>query len=290
MGWENYLYDAKNEMLGIVSVAFFDSNSFSTLGIPILQGRSFSPLNDENSVPQEIIISESLAKRLFDGESALGKTLQAAPNEPLTVVGVVGDVFVPDRQDDYARERYYLPFQAGPRFGLIVKLHSTISDGELLESIKKVNPNLGIGYHRTLNELLDLRLREPTLIAILTMSLIALALSLAAAGIYGVLSYSVQMRRYELGIHLSLGAHTGQVIKMVLKQSMQPVVFGVILGGVLSGIGYLIGTRLLAMQITGEFTVLLLAIPVMVAISVLACYLPVRSVVSSDPLKALRNE
>jgi len=290
MGWENYLYDAKNEMLGIVSVAFFDSNSFSTLGIPILQGRSFSPLNDEDSVPQEIIISESLAKRLFDGESALGKTLQAAPNEPLTVVGVVGDVFVPDRQDDYARERYYLPFQAGPRFGLIVKLHSTISDDELLESIKKVNPNLSIGYHRTLNELLDLRLREPTLIAILTISLIALALSLAAAGIYGVLSYSVQMRRYELGIHLSLGAHTGQVIKMVLKQSMQPVVFGVILGGVLAGIGYLIGTRLLAMQITGEFSVLLLAIPVMVAISVLACYLPVRSVVSSDPLKALRNE
>ena len=77
---------------------------------------------------------------------------------------------------------------------------------------------------------------------------------------------------------------------MVLKQSMQPVVFGVLLGGVLAGIGYLIGTRLLAMQITGEISVLLLAIPIMVAISVLACYLPVRSVVSSDPLKALRNE
>ena len=138
--------------------------------------------------------------------------------------------------------------------------------------------------------MLTTRLRASKLVAILTMSLIVLALSLAAAGIYGVLSYSVQMRRYELGIHLSLGAHTGQVIKMVLKQSMQPVVLGVILGGVLAGIGYLVGNRLLAMQITGEISVLLLAIPVMVVISILACYLPVRSVVSSDPLKALRNE
>ena len=149
---------------------------------------------------------------------------------------------------------------------------------------------LSIGLYRTLNELLTLRLREPTLIAILTVSLITLALSLAAAGIYGVLSYSVQMRRYELGIHLSLGAHTGQVIKMVLMQSMQPVMIGLVFGGLLAALGYLIGTRLLAMSITGDLSILLFALPVITIISALACYLPVRTVVNNDPVSALRSE
>ena len=290
MGWENYLYDESNEMLGIVSVGFFDENSFSLLGMPMLEGRSFSSLQDPENTPQEIIISKALAERLFKSESAIGKTLQAAPNEPLTIVGVVDNVYVPDNRDSYAEERYYLPFEAGARFAFTFKSNSQVDRAQLLEALKEVNPQLSIAYFETLENMLTTRLRASKLIAILTMSLIVLALSLAAAGIYGVLSYSVQMRRYELGIHLSLGAHTGQFIKMVLQQSMQPVVFGVLLGGVLAGIGYLIGTRLLAMQITGEISVLLLAIPIMVAISVLACYLPVRSVVSSDPLKALRNE
>ncbi|TLX45343.1 hypothetical protein C1E24_19440 [Pseudoalteromonas phenolica] len=290
MGWENYLYDESNEMLGIVSVGFFDENSFSLLGMLMIEGRSFSSLQDPENTPQEIIISKALAERLFKSESAIGKTLQAAPNEPLTVVGVVDNVYVPDNRDSYAEERYYLPFTAGARFALTFKSKSQVDRAQLLEALKEVNPQLSIAYFETLDNMLTARLRASKLVAILTMSLIILALSLAAAGIYGVLSYSVQMRRYELGIHLSLGAHTGQVIKLVLMQSMQPVVFGVLLGGVLAGIGYLIGTRLLAMQITGEISVLLLAIPIMVVISVLACYLPVRSVVSSDPLKALRNE
>jgi predicted permease len=290
MGWENYLYDENNEMLGIVSIGFFDENSFSLLGIPMLEGRSFSALQDADNAPQEIIISKALAERLFKSESAIGKTLQAAPSEPLTVVGVVDNIYVPDNRDSYAEERYYLPFEAGTRFALTFKSNGVVEKAQLLEALKEVNPQLSIAYFETLDSMLKTRLRASKLVAILTMSLIALALSLAAAGIYGVLSYSVQMRRYELGIHLSLGAHTGQVIKMVLKQSMQPVVLGVILGGVLAGIGYLIGTRLLAMQITGEISVLFLAIPVMVFISILACYLPVRTVVSSDPLKALRNE
>ncbi|WP_252371492.1 ABC transporter permease [Pseudoalteromonas phenolica] len=291
MGWENYLYDAKDTMLGIVSTAQFDSNTFELLGIPMLHGRSFSELTDSNTIPQEIIISESLAKRLFNSnEAAIGQTLQARAGEPLAVVGVVGDIYVPDRQVDYARERYYLPFIPNPRFGLSIKTDGPISDAEILATLKQVNPMLSIGLHRTLNELLTLRLREPTLIAILTVSLITLALSLAAAGIYGVLSYSVQMRRYELGIHLSLGAHTGQVIKMVMKQSMQPVVIGLVLGGLLAGIGYLLGTRLLAMSITGDLTVLIVALPVIALISLLACYLPVKSVIASDPIKALRNE
>ncbi|MFY8299745.1 ABC transporter permease [Pseudoalteromonas sp. SS15] len=290
MGWENYLYDENNEMLGIVSVGFFDENSFALLGMPMLEGRSFSSLQGSENTPQEIIISKALAERLFKSESAIGKTLQAAPNEPLTVVGVVDNIYVPDNRDSYAEERYYLPFEAGSRFAITFKSNEQVDRAQLLEALKEVNPQLSIAYFETLDNMLTTRLRASKLVAILTMSLIVLALSLAAAGIYGVLSYSVHMRRYELGIHLSLGAHTGQVIKMVLKQSMQPVVFGVLLGGVLAGIGYLIGTRLLAMQITGEISVLLLAIPIMVAISVLACYLPVRSVVSSDPLKALRNE
>lgn len=291
MGWENYLYDHNNEMLGIISVGFVDENNFDLLGIPMLEGRTFSRFQDAQNVPQEIIISKALAERLFKSESAIGQTLQAAPNEPLTVVGVVGNIYVLDsNRDRYFEERYYLPFEAGSRLAMTIKHTGQLSKVQLIEVLKGVNPRLSVSYYQTLEHMLTVRLRAPKLVAILTISLIALALILAAAGIYGVLSYSVQMRRYELGIHLSLGAHTGHVIRMVLMQSMKPVLLGILIGSVLSYIGYLVGTRFLSMHITGEITVLLFAIPIIVGISTLACYLPVRSVVRADPLKSLRNE
>ncbi|TMP82329.1 hypothetical protein CWB73_05215 [Pseudoalteromonas phenolica] len=291
MGWENYLYDESNEMLGIVSVGFVDENNFDLLGIPMLEGRTFSRFQDAQNVPQEIIISKALAERLFKSESAIGQTLQATPNEPLTVVGVVGNIYVLDsNRDRYFEERYYLPFEAGSRLAMTIKHTGQLSKVQLVEVLKGVNPRLSVSYYQTLEHMLTVRLRAPKLVAILTISLIALALILAAAGIYGVLSYSVQMRRYELGIHLSLGAHTGHVIRMVLMQSMKPVLLGILIGSVLSYIGYLVGTRFLSMHITGEITVLLFAIPIIVGISTLACYLPVCSVVRADPLKSLRNE
>lgn len=288
-GWENYLFDADNNMLGIVSTGMFDSNVFSVMGHRLLEGRTFSEITQQDALPQEIIISASLANRLFNGESAIGKTLQAERNAPLSVVGVVDDIYIPNRGSNYALERYYLPYP-GDMLNFTVKLNSTLEHHELLSILQSVNPNFSISAFYSLSSNIDQRLRQTKLIGILTLFLVSLALSLAAAGIYGVLSYAVQMRRFELGIHLSLGAHTNKLTAMVVKQSMTAVVLGIGIGLALAFIAYGIASQVVVYQLQANGLVLALAILIMGVVAALACYLPVKKVIDADPIKALRNE
>ncbi len=290
MGWENYLFDKDNEMLGIVSVSFVDSNHFSVIDHTIMQGRGFSELNDPDNVPAEIIISNALAKRIYGEKSAVGEVLHVIQNTPLTVVGVVSDIYVPEGNQEYATERYYLPFEEGSRMGFSIKLKAPIDKKRLTSLLKDVNPNLSIAFQRSLHDQLQGRLRGTKLTAILTVCLISLALALAGAGIFGVLSYTVQMRRFELGIHLSLGAHTQQVIAMVLKQSLKPIVIGVIGAIGLATICYYGAAALYAYQFKVNLLAFSIALPVMLLIAIMACYLPIKNVVAADPIKALRNE
>ena len=289
MNWKNYLYDKDNQMLGIVSTGMFDSDMFSTLEQPLLEGRNFTEITNAEAIPQEIIISESLAKRVFGQESAIGKTLQAAENEPLTVVGVVADISVPDRGYDYELERYYMPYP-GDRLAFVIKFNNELSRDDILNELQAVNPSFTIQHLYTLDWALETRLQETKLVAILTLSLVILALSLAAAGISGVLSYSVQMRRYELGIHLSLGAHTDKLIAMVVKQSMLPVAIGIIAGLIIAVLAHLIGSQLWDYQLRASMLSFLAALPMVAIIAVVACYWPVKKVISADPIKALRSE
>lgn len=289
MGWANYLYDEDNNMLGIVSTGMVDNNMFSVLGHTLIEGRTFLEIMQEDAIPEEIIISESLARRLFKGESAIGKTLQAAQNEPLTVVGVVDDIYVPDRGLDYAKERYYMPYPGG-QLEFTLKLNGSLNRTKLLNILQSINPSFSISRFNSIDSRIEARLREAKLIAILTLTLVALAMCLAGAGIYGVLSYSVQMRRYELGIRLSLGAHTNKLITMVVKQSMVPVAIGIAIGLVLSLVAHLIGSQIWVYQLRADFLSFLFALPLMGFVAATACYWPVKKVISADPIKALRNE
>jgi predicted permease len=288
-GWEDYLFDANNNTLGIVSKAMFDSNIFSVMGHDLLEGRTFSEIKQQDAIPQEIIISESLAKRLFNGQSAIGKTLQATQNEPLTVVGLVNDIYIPGGERDYALERYYIPYP-GYRLSFTLKLNSTLERDKLLNILQSVNPSFSISEFYSLSSDVEARLRQTKLIGILTLSLVSLSLCLAAAGIYGVLNYTVQMRRFELGIHLSVGAHTHKLITTVVKQSMMPVVFGIGLGLGLAFLLYVVGSRFWIYQLRADSILFVLALPLMGIIAALACYLPVKKVMTADPIKALRNE
>ncbi len=289
MGWENYLYDANNEMLGIVSVGMFDKDLFSVLGQRIIEGRSFTPILDGDALPQEVVISQSLARRLYGDKSPIGETLHAIQNEPLSVVGVVNDIYVPSTSDGYAEERYYLPF-SGARMGFTFRTKGALDEDKLLATIKAINPNFSVAFNDTFATDLRFRLRNAKLTGALTLSLVILALALAAAGIYGVLSYSVQMRRYELGIRLSLGAHTHTVIALVMKQSFTPILFGLACGVVVALMGNILGEHLWQYQVKAEWGAFLLALPIMIGIALLACYWPIRAAVMANPIKALRNE
>lgn len=289
MGWENYLFDADNNMIGIVSTGMFDSNVFSVMGHKLVEGRTFSDIIHQDALPQEIIISESLAKRLFKGESAIGKTLQTAQNEPLTVVGVVDDIYIPQGNREYALDRYYIPYP-GDRLDFTFRLNSNLTREKLVDILQSVNPSFSVSAYYSLSSIVENRLRQTKLIGILTMSLVILSLCLAAAGIYGVLSYTVLMRRFELGVHLSVGAHTHKLIAMVVKQSMIPVVFGIAVGFSLALILHLVGSQFWVYQLQAETLAFLLVLPLMGIIAALACYLPVKKVIAADPIKALRNE
>ena len=289
MGWENYLLDADGNMLGIVSTGMFDSNMFSVMGYRVLEGRTFSDIEQQDALPQEIIVSQSLAKRLFGVETAVGKTLQAAPNEPLTIVGVVSDVYIPEGDSDYALERYYVPYPGG-NLDFTIKLNAPLSHDHLLNLLQSVNPNFSISAFYSLSSSIESRLRHTKLIGILTLALVTLALCLAAAGVYGVLSYTLQMRRYELGVHLSLGAHTSRLTSMVVKQSMGTVVLGIAMGLALAFVMYIISSQIWVYELQANSLAFVLALPIMGFVAGLACYWPVKKVIAADPIKALRNE
>lgn len=289
MGWENYLYDKNNDLLGIVSTGNVGGGLFDVMQHPLIAGRTFSPYSSVEDVPSEIIISESLAKRVFKDSNPVGQVLQVTRNEPLTVVGVVSDIYVPDQGFDYAVERYYLPYRGG-RVAFVMRGKSAISHQQIEQILSKIDPNLRISQLHQVDFLLSQRLRESKLIAWLTVSLLLLALSLAAAGIYGVLSYTVHMRRFELGIHLSLGAHTQTVIKMVVSQNLKPILIGLSLGIIGAGMVHLLLNQVWQYQLRADFVSFVLALPIMLLVALFACYWPVKQVVHADPIKALRNE
>ncbi|MCF2909877.1 ABC transporter permease [Pseudoalteromonas sp. DL2-H2.2] len=289
MGWKNYLYDENIALLGIISLAFIDEDAFTTLALPLRQGRSFSPIAASGEDNNEIVLSESLAKRLYGETSPLGQTLYIDQQTPRKVVGVVGDVYVPTGPLGYELERYYVPLNEGSS-AFIIKASGPLAQAQLSEVLKDIHPTLNFSAFRKVDDMLSQRLRQTWLQAMLTVALLTLTLSLAGAGIYGVLSYSVQMRRYELGIHLSLGAHTHKLTAMIVKQSFVPILTGLAVSLLFATLGYLLWSRVGEGPVEVNWLAVLSSIPVMLLVAFIASYLPVQKVIRQDPIRALRNE
>ncbi len=289
MGWQNYLYDQNIALIGIVSLSFYDEDGFTALSLPLEQGSRFTPIMASGSDNNEIILSASLAKRLYKDENPIGQTLYADREVPRKVVGVVSDIYVPTGNRGYTLERYYLPVTEGST-SFIIKGNAELSKVQLTHVLKAIHPSLNFAFFEPVDDMLTQRLRQTWLQAMLTVALLALTLSLAGAGIYGVLNYSVQMRRYELGIHLSLGAHTHKLIAQVLKQSLTPVMIGLGVSALTVAIGYGILTKISTTAISVSWFAVIVTIPIMLLIALIASYLPVQRVIRQDPIKALRNE
>ena len=156
--------------------------------------------------------------------------------------------------------------------------------------LQAIDPKLRIQELNTHSEMHAELIYKHKLTAGITLVLALLALLLAAAGIYGVLNYSTQMRRYELGIHLAMGAKTHRVKKMVIKENIKPILYGIAVSAGLTTLIYLIARQQLATEIEFNLFAILGTIPVMLLVSFIACYLPVNKVINEDPIKALRNE
>jgi len=266
---------------------------FATMGIPLLQGRTFTD-HDNADGPRAAIVDVTLARRFFPNQDPVGKHLQFAEvSRPWEIVGVVGAVH-DTGFDQQPRPTIYFPYlQTGDQtMSLVVRTDS--QSGAILPSIKgairAVDKDQPVFNVRTMDEILSGVVSAQRLAFILLGIFAFLALALAAIGIYGVTSYSVSQRTHEIGIRMALGARESDVLRLVVAHGLALSCVGVGLGVA----GALVLTRFLASMLYGirptdPLTYLGVSL-LLGGVAILASYIPARRAAKVDPMEALRYE
>ena len=263
---------------------------FEGMGIPILRGRAFS--RTDLGGDDIAIVSQAFVDRFYPGEDVVGMTLTGNGAEQ-RIVGVAADTKVRTLGEDPRPYVYELP---GTRTasGLQFIVRGEGSPSELLaaalEALDRVDPDLVLFQAKTMDEHLSLMLFPPRMAAILLSVFGALALALSAIGIYGAVSHRVAKRTREMGIRMSLGASSRDVVAMGVGGGMRLVVVGAAIGTVLAAaLTWLLARFLFGVSATDMAT--FVAIPViLLAVALVAAFIPARRAARVDPVKALRAE
>lgn len=266
---------------------------FRAVGIPLLEGRLFD-VRDDAGVPDRVVVCRDLALRLFPGVSSVGQRVAGGGRES-EIVGVVGDVAV-DNEGRASPHVYHSHRQwAGERHWALTQVVATTSSaGTPLPQIRRLLADLdpGLVAYRPMS-LADAvgsgaAVRLFTLRMVVTFA--AVALALAALGLFGVLSYGVKLRSQEFGIRMVLGAEQGVIRRMVLRQGLTIAAIGI-------GVG-LLGALALSKLMTSllfqvsplDPQVLLGAVGFLAVVSAMAAYLPARRATAADPRSALQSQ
>jgi predicted permease len=268
---------------------------FAALRVPILRGRAFEEA-DRNPDQHALILSDSLARRLFPGEDPAGQRMQLHAEPPwFTVIGVAGDVkngglsLPPDPEYYVVRRRS--PDDATRHTSLVVRstLHPDAVAAWIRAEIATIDPTLPVTIE-TMTQRIGALAERPRFNAALLGLFAALGLLMATVGIYGVVAFLVTQRTQEIGIRMALGAARPDILKLVLRQGMAMILLG-------AGVGILCAfalTRFLASQLfnvrPADPLTLGFASLLLVGATVLACYIPARRATKVDPLVALRYE
>jgi putative ABC transport system permease protein len=271
-------------------------NILKTLGIPLVAGREF---NDRDMVgaPGAVLINDAMAKRYWPGEDAVGKRFKIGPvnsDSPwLTIVGVFR-TFRHTGLDDERQPQFFRPFaQAGwPFLAIVVKTASAPIGfaAPIKKALGVIEPGHPVSDVRTMDDVLVGSIASRKYPAILLSAFAALALVLAAVGIAGVVGYTVVQRSREIGVRMALGARPGDVLRLVLGQSLRWSAGGLAVGLVAAvAMTRMLGSLLYGVTPT-EPIVLGLVSLVLVTVTVVASAIPARRAVRVDPLKTLRYE
>jgi putative ABC transport system permease protein len=264
---------------------------FDTMGIPLKEGRSFLPEEQQPDDGRTVIVSEKLAKQFWPGESALGKEVIGIGPKPHTVVGVVGDVRHGTLDSD-PRAAFYVPWQQSAWLTQRLVVRTSSAPSALLQPLRKLtrslDPNLPTPEPDLVSELVEDASANRRVTMIMLTAFAAMALLLSAIGLWGLIAYAVGQRRQELAIRLALGAPHGHVVGLVLKQGVWLTAFG-LLGGVAMAV---LGSRVLEALLFGikpvdALTYAAIAL-VLGAVALLACFVPARAATRVDPNAALR--
>ncbi|HKR85627.1 MAG TPA: ABC transporter permease, partial [Terriglobales bacterium] len=276
---------------------------FRALGIPLMKGRFFSASDkvEGNKDPMLVIINETMAKQYFGGRDPIGGRIQTGDPNPKspweTVVGVVGNVkysgldsgpgptiYVPYNENGWvgwAREMYLVVRSSGNAPNLVAAIRTQLTS---------IDSTLPLAQVRTMEELLDESLVQQRFRTWLISGFAVLALLLAAMGLYALISYSVSQRTREIGVRVALGAQHGNVLRMVLREGLQLLAVGLLLGLV----GAFAATRIIrsllySTSATDALSFLATSLT-LIAVALLACYIPARRATKVNPMVALRYE
>ena len=269
---------------------------FRTLSIPLVSGRDFSQ-RDGVDQPLVVILSNATSKKLFPNENPLGHSILFGADNgngaPAEVVGVVGDV----RSQDLSKTNdveFYRPWAQRNSPFLNVLVRSTTkpeaTTGIVQLALKRVDDGLPIIQPNTLEAIVSDSLGDRRLTMGLLGVFAGIALLLAVVGIYGAVAYTVEQRTSEIGVRMALGAQTMDVLRLVVRQGMNPVILGLIIGlAATFALGRLLTAQLY--RISPHDPLLLAAAAIVLAVAaLLACLIPARRATLVDPIRALRAE
>jgi predicted permease len=266
---------------------------FKTWGISLLAGREFNE-HDAADGQKVCLISQAGAKKVFPNENPIGKTLLVTSLAvPCEIVGIVGDVRS-IRVAEAPGMEFYLPW-AQENFPFVnVTVRSNLKVDAVTKLVQsaltKVNPGLAIAVPQSMDAVVAQALGQARLMMWLLGIFAAVALLLASIGIYGAVAYTVEQRTGEIGVRMALGAQTADVLRLVVRQGMAPVLLGLIVGMLAAlALGRLLTTQLY--QVSPHNPALLATTAITLgAVALVACFLPARRATFVDPIEALRAE
>jgi putative ABC transport system permease protein len=271
--------------------------TFATLGIPLRQGRDFDD-SDTYDVPFTAIINEALAKAAFPGQHPIGHSiycgLDSYPTKPMKIVGIAGDV----RQHGPGRPpspEIYMPYLQHPLpatdLSVLVRtsLEPTALSGAIRQQVRQISTDVPVKF-TTMEASLSENVAVPRFRTLLLGIFAGLAVCLAMAGMYGVMSYVVGQRVKEIGLRLALGASPSDVLHVVLRQSLTLTGIGILLGlGGAAALMQLLTNMLFGVKPTDPLTYAAV-VALLVAVALVASYVPARRAMRVDPMVALRWE
>ena len=268
---------------------------FRTMGIPVLKGRRFSE-GDRSSSLNVAIVNDALARTVFPLQDPIGRQITnfGPDNLTLQIVGVVGNVRHVGLDAAPRPELYQLLGQAQWP-SMFIAIRSATSDPASLTSaaqkvVWSVDKDVPLASIRTIQEVIANSVQRRRFSMLLLAIFAAAAMLLAAIGLYGVVSYSVAQRTREIGVRLALGAHRPAVLALIVKQGMKLVLIGMAGGFALSlGLTRLIAGMLFGITATDPLTFVAVN-ALLIAVALLACYIPARRAAKVDPMVALRYE
>ena len=269
---------------------------FRVMGIPLLSGREFDDRDVEGATPV-VIINQTFANRFFSGEDPIGKRFvygQPAPNNPwMTIVGIVGDM----RRTGFdrpVRPETFLPEAQAQDNALTIVARTEGDPASFATALRSevwaIDRDQSVFSIKTMDATLSEMMSQRRFNMLLLGLFAAVALILAAVGIYGVISYSVTQRTHEIGIRMALGAGSSDVLKLVIGQGMLLVMIGVAAGLIFALLlTRLMSTLLYGVSATDPLTFAALSLT-LTGVALVACFVPARRAMKVDPMIALRYE